>query len=104
MQKYIYDAHNVIDDMLNVKRISDETWVQIQPEEEGVWSFLAPSITAIEETDMMIKELHDGKKAFELVFGAIYTSKITELLDHGVMLSLHATMDSVFASQQPASR
>ena len=41
---------------------------------------------------MMIEELQDGKKSLELVFGAIYTSKITELLDHGVM-SLHPTMD-----------
>ena len=64
---------------LNVKRISEETGVQIQPEEEGVWSLFAPS-SAIEETEMMIEELQDGKKAFELVFGAIYTSKITELL------------------------
>ena len=48
---------------------------------------------------MMIVELQDGKKHFELVFGAIYTSKITELLDHGVILSLHPTMDPVFAAQ-----
>ena len=27
MQKYIYDAHNVIDDMLNVKRISSKFYI-----------------------------------------------------------------------------
>ena len=61
---------------LNVKMISELTGVQIQPEEEGS----APSSAAIEETEMMNEELQDGKKASELVFGAIYTSKITELL------------------------
>ena len=27
MQKYIYDAHNMIDDMLNVKRISSKFYI-----------------------------------------------------------------------------
>ena len=80
---------------LNVKRISGETGVQIQPEEEGVWSLFAPSSEAMEEAEMMVEELLEGEKAPELVFGAIYTGKITELLDRGVMLSLHPAMDPV---------
>jgi polyribonucleotide nucleotidyltransferase len=80
---------------LNVKRISGETGVQIQPEEEGVWSLFAPSSAAMEEAEMMVEELLEGEKAPELVFGAIYTGKITELLDRGVMLSLHPAMDPV---------
>ena len=90
---------------LNVKRISAETGVQIQPEEEGVWSLFAPSSAAMEEAEMMVEELLQEEKVPELVFGAIYTGKIIELLDRGVMIELHPAMDPVLlANSQLDSR
>jgi len=80
---------------LNVKRISGETGVQIQPEDEGVWSLFAPSSAAMEEAESMVEQLLEEEKAPVLEFGGIYTGKILELLERGVMLELHPAMDPV---------
>merc|ERR1719312_1434209 len=81
---------------LNIKRIRSETGVQINPEEEGTWSLFAPNLLAMKEAETMIEELLQEEKAPELEFGAIYTSKIVELLDRGIMVQLHSAMDPVF--------
>ena len=81
---------------LNVKRISGETGVQVHAEEEGVWSLFAPSSEAMEEAEVMVESLLQEEKAPELEFGCIYTGKILELQDRGVMLELHPAMEPVF--------
>ena len=81
---------------LNMKRISGETGVQIHPEDEGVWSLFAPCSEAMEEADTMVEALLREEKAPDLEFGAIYTSKIVELQEKGVMIELHPAMDPVF--------
>ena len=81
---------------LNVKRISAETGVHIYQEGEGVWTLFAPSSDSMEEAEIMVDKLMKEEKAPELEFGSIYTVKILELLENGVMVELHPAMDSMF--------
>ena len=73
---------------LNIKRITGDTGVQLHPEEDGGWTMFAPSQEAMSEAEAMIEALLAEEKAMELEFGAVYTGKIVEMLDRGVMLSL----------------
>lgn len=74
---------------INIKRISGETGVQIHPEEEeGSWSLFAPSQEVLEEAEEMVNKLLVQQKQIELEFGAIYSGKILELRDGGVLLKL----------------
>ena len=81
---------------LNLKRIGADTGVEIHPEEDGVWSLFAPSSDAMEEAELMIEKLLEEEKVPDLVFGAIYTAKIVELVERGVMVELHPSMDPVW--------
>ena len=74
---------------LNLKRIASETGVEVHAEEEGLWLLHAPSSAAMQEAEAMVKELIEEEKAPELVFGAIYSGRVVEVLESGVMLELH---------------
>lgn len=49
----------------------------------------------MEEAEEKVLQLLQEEKAPELEFGAIYTGTIVEILDRGVMLQLHESMDPV---------
>merc|ERR1712098_372633 len=81
---------------INVKRITSETGVQFHPEEEeGVWTMFAPNSFAMKEAKDMVEALLVEEKVPELEFGSIYTGKVVELVEKGVMLQLHPAMDTV---------
>jgi len=80
---------------LNVKKITQDTGVQISAESEGVWQLFAPNPEAMLEAETTIEEILAEEKVPELQFGGIYTGKITEILDRGVMVQLHEQMSPV---------
>ena len=78
---------------INIKRISGDTGVQIlQEEEEGTWTLFGPSQDMLEEAELMVTKLLEEQKQIELEFGAIYTGKILELRNTGVLLTLQDGM------------
>merc|ERR1712142_525458 len=81
---------------LNVKRITADTGVQIYSEGEGVWSLFASSREALEEAETMVDKFIREEKPPELEFGQIYTGKILDLLETGVLIELHPAMDPMF--------
>ena len=80
---------------LNIKRISGETGVTINMEEEGSWSMFAPSQEAMAEAELMVEQLITEEKAPDMEFGAVYTGRILEVTARGVMLELHPAMEPV---------
>jgi len=73
---------------LNIKKITGDTGVQMHQEEEGRWTMFAPSNEALQEAVDMVESLLSEEKVPELEFGAIYTGKIVEILERGVLLQL----------------
>ena len=63
--------------------------MQIHPEqEEGIWTLFGPSQEMLEEAELLVNQLLEEQKQIELEFGAIYTGKILELRNTGVLLTL----------------
>jgi len=80
---------------INLRRVTSDTGVQVNSEEEGVWTLFAPSPQAMDEAEVMIKGYLEEEKIPELIFGSIYTAKILEILEKGVMIQLHAGIDPI---------
>ena len=83
---------------LNIKKITGETGVQIHAEDEGGWTMFAPSSEAMAEADNMLETILSEEKVPELEFGAIYTGKIVEMMERGVMLELHPGMEPMMCT------
>jgi polyribonucleotide nucleotidyltransferase len=77
---------------MNVKRIFLETGVQLNAIDETSFELFAPSQSAMDEAHEMIEKLKEKERVPELDFGGIYTAKIVELRDIGVMVSLYPSM------------
>lgn len=77
---------------MNAKRILIQTGAQLTQVDETTFSIFAPSQNSLDEACVMIKEFLDVDKVPDLEFGAIYTAKILELKDIGVMVSLYPSM------------
>lgn len=77
---------------LNLKKIYLETGVQLTQNDENSFSIFGPSQSAMDEAKEYIDELLKGEKVPDLEFGAIYTGKIVEIKDIGVMLTLYPSM------------
>jgi polyribonucleotide nucleotidyltransferase len=77
---------------MHVKHIFLETGVQLNQLDETSFELFAPSKLAMDEAKEMIEKLKDKERIPELDFGGIYTAKITELRDIGVMVSLYPSM------------
>ncbi|KAL7729779.1 hypothetical protein ACLKA6_014643 [Drosophila palustris] len=77
---------------LHMKRIYLETGTTLTAAEDSSFTVFAPSQAAMDEA----KELIDGymlkERVPDLEFGGIYTAKITELRDTGVMVILYPSM------------
>lgn len=82
---------------LTLRRISAETGVQLRPlEEDGgnAFAMFAPSADAMAEAKECIGELLTSADARtpDLDFGGIYTARIVEIKDIGVLVTLYASM------------
>ncbi|XP_041968949.1 polyribonucleotide nucleotidyltransferase 1, mitochondrial [Aricia agestis] len=77
---------------INLKRLYVETGVQITPIDETRYSVFAPSQAAMDEARARIDAALTADRAPELEFGAIYTAKVVEVRDIGVMVTLFPNM------------
>lgn len=77
---------------INVKKIFLTTGVHLTQEDEWTFTIFAPSVSAMEEAKEHIDTLLIEVKAPELDFGAIYTAKIVEMKDTGVMVTFYPGM------------
>lgn len=77
---------------INLKKIFLSTGVQLTAEDETIFTIFAPSQSAMDEAKEQIERLLKVENVPELQFGAIYTAKIVELRDIGVMVTLYANM------------
>lgn len=77
---------------LNIKKLYYETGVQITQDDENTFTLFAPSQSAMDEAKEFIENLLQTEKIPELEFGGIYTAKITEIKDIGVMVTLYQSM------------
>lgn len=75
-----------------IKQIFLETGVQMTQNDENTFDLFAPSKTAMDEAKEMIQKCMEKEKVPELDFGGIYTAKITEIRDIGVMVTLYPSM------------
>lgn len=57
-----------------------------------MYSIFAPNQDAMNEAQEMINQILTKDPEPTLIFGDIYTAKITEIRDNGVMISLHPSI------------
>ncbi|XP_046686776.1 polyribonucleotide nucleotidyltransferase 1, mitochondrial-like [Homalodisca vitripennis] len=76
----------------NLKKIMLETGAQVIPDEEAGFRVFAPNQEAMDEAQEMINSLLKSEQEPQLEFGAIYTAKVVELREIGVMVTLYPTM------------
>lgn len=76
----------------NLKKILYETGVNIYSENDIMFSIFAPNQKAMDAAKSMIDEILQKDTEPTLTFGDIYTAKITEIREVGVMVTLYPTM------------
>ncbi|XP_025601917.2 polyribonucleotide nucleotidyltransferase 1, mitochondrial [Athalia rosae] len=76
----------------NLKRILVETGVQVNQVDDTSFSIFAPNQTAMDEAKEIIDQIITAEREPTLEFGGIYTAKIVEIRDIGVMVTLYPTM------------
>ncbi|KAL1461485.1 hypothetical protein WDU94_013377 [Cyamophila willieti] len=77
---------------MNMKKILLQTGVQITLGEDDHLQMFAPNQAAYDEAKELINTLLATSSEPQLEFGAIYTAKIIELKDIGVMVTLYPNM------------
>ncbi|CAD7084666.1 unnamed protein product [Hermetia illucens] len=77
---------------VNVKRLYVETGAHLTQDDETTFTLFAPSQSAMDEAKEKIEELISSERVPDLDFGAIYTAKIVEIRDTGVMVTLYPSM------------
>ncbi|XP_013088414.2 polyribonucleotide nucleotidyltransferase 1, mitochondrial-like [Biomphalaria glabrata] len=79
----------------NIRKIKSETGVTITRIDDKSFQIFAPNMEAMAEAKEMIDKLMEEQKEPELEFGAIYTGKIVEIRDFGVMVELHPRLKPI---------
>lgn len=74
------------------KQMFLEIGVQLNQLDETSFELFAPSQSAMEEAKEYIEKLMERERVPELDFGGIYTAKIVEIRDIGVMVTLYPSM------------
>ncbi|KAL6254888.1 hypothetical protein P5V15_014230 [Pogonomyrmex californicus] len=77
---------------MNLKKIFLETGVHIYPQDENIYSIFAPNKDSMTEAKKMIENILQKDREPVLEFGAIYTAKIVEIRESGVMVTLYSNM------------
>lgn len=84
---------------INVKRLTAETGVQVTPDpvQVNLFNIFAPNQEIMNEAQEIIHtNLQDEPGTPTIDFGAIVSSKILEIKENGIMISLHPQIDPVF--------
>ncbi|CAB3380601.1 Hypothetical predicted protein [Cloeon dipterum] len=76
----------------NLKKLTAETGVQVSQLEENIFQFFGPNQSAVDEAKEYMEKQMEAPREPELEFGAIYTAKIVELRESGVMVTLYPGM------------
>lgn len=77
---------------IHIKQMFLETGVQMNQLDETTFNLFAPSQSAMDEAKEFIEKLMEKEKVPELDFGGIYTARIVEMRDIGVMVTLYPSM------------
>ncbi|XP_044727596.1 polyribonucleotide nucleotidyltransferase 1, mitochondrial [Chrysoperla carnea] len=77
---------------INLKKIFVETGVSVSSIDDVNYSIFAPNQQAMDEAKEIIEKLLSSERVPDLEFGAIYTAKIIEVRDIGVMVTLYPSM------------
>ncbi|XP_034117244.1 polyribonucleotide nucleotidyltransferase 1, mitochondrial [Drosophila albomicans] len=77
---------------LHMKRIYLETGASLTPADDSNFTVFAPSQAAMDEAKELIDGYMQKERVPDLEFGGIYSAKITELRDTGVMVILYPSM------------
>ncbi|KAG5682433.1 hypothetical protein PVAND_011786 [Polypedilum vanderplanki] len=77
---------------INIKQMYFETGVQMTQIDESTFEVFAPSQSAMDEAKEFMQKLMEKDRVPDLDFGGIYTAKIVELRDIGVMVTLYPSM------------
>lgn len=77
---------------VNVKKLYLDIGVQLTQQDDTEYLLFAPSQEAMDEAKEMIEEWMQEERIPNLEFGAIYTAKIVELRDIGVLVTLYPNM------------
>lgn len=77
---------------MNIKKLYQETGVQLTQMDETSFTIFAPSQAAMDEAKEQVDELLKSDRVPDLEFGGIYTGKIVEIKDIGVLLTLYPSM------------
>ncbi|XP_043271640.1 polyribonucleotide nucleotidyltransferase 1, mitochondrial [Venturia canescens] len=80
----------------NLKKIFVETGVHIYPQSENTFTIFAPNAAALDEARELIDSLLKEERVPQLEFGGIYTAKIVEIRESGVMVTLYPNMSPAF--------
>lgn len=77
---------------MTIKKIYLQTGAQLTQNDENSFTIFAPSESSMAEVKELIESILKEEKIPDLEFGGIYTAKIVEVKDIGVMLTLYPTM------------
>ncbi|XP_054165360.1 polyribonucleotide nucleotidyltransferase 1, mitochondrial-like [Oppia nitens] len=80
----------------NVKKLTDELGIRLTQHDDDLtqWSLFAPNRQSLYEAKDQIQELMDTVSEPVLEFGQIYTAKIVELRENGVLVQLYPTQQT----------
>ncbi|CAG2057089.1 unnamed protein product [Timema podura] len=90
-----YGCTNYLITPLEVVATTEESLFQegqVSQLEDNIFSVFAPNNSAMDEAKEMIEEFLTTEREPELEFGGIYTAKIVEVRDIGVMVTLYPSM------------
>ncbi|KAI4482191.1 hypothetical protein M0802_013746 [Mischocyttarus mexicanus] len=77
---------------INLKKLFIETGVHVYPKSDDIYTLFAPNKSALEEAKEKIEKTLQKEREPVLEFGAIYTAKIVEIREIGVMVTLYSNM------------
>ncbi|XP_065298289.1 polyribonucleotide nucleotidyltransferase 1, mitochondrial [Dermacentor albipictus] len=76
----------------NLKKLTAETGVQLSAIDDTCFEMFAPNQDAMNEAKEMVEQFLKEEREPTLEFGAVYTAKIVEIRESGVMVTLYPTM------------
>ncbi|GFO35360.1 polyribonucleotide nucleotidyltransferase [Plakobranchus ocellatus] len=76
----------------NLRKLKSETGVTVTRVDEGSFQVFAPNADAMAEAKEMMEKMMEDQKEPILEFGSIYTGRITEVKEFGVMVELHPNL------------
>ncbi|XP_046814596.1 polyribonucleotide nucleotidyltransferase 1, mitochondrial [Vespa crabro] len=77
---------------INLKKLFIETGVHVYSKDDDIYTLFAPNESALKEAKEIIEKTLQKTREPVLEFGAIYTAKIVEIRETGVMITLYSHM------------